>query len=243
MANEIVIREDALAYRIELDRPDCGNLVTSEMVTALADALRAGASRGRLVIISGRGNDFCKGRDYAAAPEDAKVGKTPTALQIRRNMTDPIVDLYATLKECPVPTVALVQGLAYGLGCALAGACDIVLAANNARFRLPEMGRGLPPTLAMSALWDKISVRGLAYLVYSTAEIDVHTAQTMGLVSAVVADGELEQRAAALTGAMSGQPLEAIRAVKEYLKLAPSMSAAGRAGLGAGIFAAVLSSK
>jgi enoyl-CoA hydratase len=147
------------------------------------------------------------------------------------------------LKECPVPTVSLVQGIAYGFGCALAGACDIVLAAKSARFRLPEMGRGLPPTLAMSALWEKISTRGLAYLVYSTAEIDAQTAQTMGLVSAVAADGELDQRAGALTAAVAAQPLDAIRAVKEYLKLAPTMSAAGRAGLGASIFAAVLSSK
>ena len=158
-------------------------------------------------------------------------------------MTGPMVNLYTLLKECPVPTVSLVQGLAYGFGCALAGTCDIVLAAKSARFRLPEMGRGLPPTLAMSALWDKISARGLAYLVYSTAEIDADTAQTMGLVSAIVADGELEQRATALTAAMAGQPLDAIRAVKEYLTLAPSMSGAARAGLGASIFAAVLSSR
>src|SRR6185295_17815917 len=118
MADGIVVRDDAVAFRIELDRADCGNLVTSEMVTAIADALRAASSRARLVIIAGRGSDFCKGRDYAAAPEDAKAGKTPSALEIRRNMTDPMVDLYTTLKECPIPTVSLVQGIAYGVGCA-----------------------------------------------------------------------------------------------------------------------------
>ncbi len=243
MSKGVVVRNDAVACRIELDRADCGNLVTSEMVVTIADALRTAATTAKVVILSGRGGDFCKGRDYSAAPESAKGGKAPTALEIRRNMTDPMVALYTTLRECPIPTVSLVQGLAYGFGCAFAGACDIVLAGRSARFRLPEMGRGLPPTLAMTALWERISARGLAYLVYSTAEIDAPAAQAMGLVSAIVADDELESRATALIEAIGQQPADAIRAVKEYLTLAPSMSATGRGGLGASLFAAVLSSR
>lgn len=243
MSTGVVVRNDGAACRIELDRPDCGNLVTSEMVVTIAEALRAAATGAKVVILSGRGSDFCKGRDYSAAPESAKGGKAPSALEIRRTMTDPMVTLYTTLKECPIPTVSLVQGLAYGFGCAFAGACDILLAGKSARFRLPEMGRGLPPTLAMTALWERISPRGLAYLVYSTAEIDAATAQTMGLASAVVADDALEARSQALVDAVAQQPADAVRAVKEYLTLAPGMPAAGRGGLGAGLFAAVLSSR
>ncbi|MGH8617825.1 MAG: enoyl-CoA hydratase/isomerase family protein [Burkholderiales bacterium] len=243
MSDGIVVRNEGSVCRIELDRADCGNLVTSAMVVTIANAFQALPAGVKVVVFSGRGNDFCKGRDYSAAPESAQGGKAPSALEIRRNMTDPIVSMYAALKECPLPTVSVVQGLAHGFGCALAGACDIVLAGNSARFRLPEMTKGLPPTLAMTALWERISTRGLAYLVYSTAEIDAPAAQAMGLVSTVVADDALASQAAAVVEAIAQQPADAIRAVKEYLTLAPSMPAAGRAGLGAGLFAAVLSSR
>ena len=231
------------ACRIELNRPDCGNLVSTDMVQGLTHALQSIADDVKLVVIAGRGGDFCKGRDYQTAPESAAGGKAPSALRIRAQMTGPMMTLYTALRELPVATLSVVQGSAYGFGCALAGACDMTLAAESARFRLPEMGRGLPPTLAMSALWDRIAPRTIGYLVYSTAELSARDALATGLAHAVVSDGELEARAATLIETICKQPLDAIRAVKEYLKEAPSMPPAARGGFGASLFAGVLSSR
>ena len=232
------------ACRIELNRPDCGNLVTADMVVELTGALRSVAGDVKLIVIAGKGADFCKGRDYQSAPESAGASKAaPSALEIRERMTGPMMTLYTALRDAPVATLSVVQGAAYGFGCALAGACDMTIAADSARFRLPEMGRGLPPTLAMSALWDRVSPRAIGYMVYSTAELTAQDASRIDLVHAVVPDAELAARVAALVETICRQPLDAIRSVKEYLKLAPSMPATARGGLGASLFAGVLSSR
>lgn len=244
MSPEIAVTTSGSAYRVELNRPECGNLVTMGMVRTLSQALRQMPPEANLVIVAGRGDDFCKGRDYQSAPESAVAGSVaPTASKIREEMTSPMMEFYTTLRELPVPTLSIVQGAAYGFGCALAGACDITLAAESARFRLPEMGRGLPPTLAMSALWGQLPQRAIAYMVYSTAELGARDAQMMGLASAVVPDSELETRAAALADTVCSQPADAVRAVKEYLKEAPSMTFTGRGGYGATLMAAVVSSR
>lgn len=242
MSEPVVAAAVGAAWRIELNRPDCGNLVTTEMVHALAGAVTRLPAEAKVVVLAGKGRDFCKGRDYQAAPESAKGGRAPSALELRERMTGPIIGLYTLLKELPVPTVAVVQGSALGFGCALAGACDIALAGEGSRFRLPEMTKGLPPTLAMAAL-DKVAAKGLGYLVYSTAEVDARAALAMGLVSAVFPDAELESRAGRLVETITGQPLDAVKAVKEYLKFAPLMEPRGRADFAASVIAGVLSSR
>jgi enoyl-CoA hydratase len=242
--SEIAVAAAGGTCRIELNRPDCGNLVTSEMVEQLTQTLRSIAPDVKLVVIAGRGADFCKGRDYQSAPESAGAGKgAPSALQIRERMTAPMMALYTTLRDLPVPSLSVVQGAAHGFGCALAGACDMTLAAESARFRLPEMTRGLPPTLAMSALWDRLAPRTIGYLVYSTAELGAREALAIGLAHAVVPAGELDARAAALIETVSSEPLDALKAVKEYLKSAPAMAAEARSCFGASLFAGVLSSR
>jgi enoyl-CoA hydratase/carnithine racemase len=242
--SDITVSTAGGACRIGLNRPECGNLVTAGMVEALTNALQSIGGDVKLVVVAGGGADFCKGRDYQSAPESAASGRTaPSALEIRERMTGPMMTLYTALRELSVPSLSIVQGAAYGFGCALAGACDMTVAAERARFRLPEMGRGLPPTLAMSALWDRIAPRTIGYLVYSTAELTALEALAIGLANTVVPDADIEQRAAALVDNVCKQPLDAVRAVKEYLKQAPAMPAAGRGGFGASLFAGVLSSR
>ncbi len=124
----------------------------------------------------------------------------------------------------------------------MTGACDIALAGESSHFQLPEMTKGLPPTLAMAAL-DQLGAKSLAYLVYSTAEVDARSALAMGLVSGVVPDGELTAQADKLIGAIAAQPLDAIQAVKEFLKFAPLMEPRGRADFAASVIAGVLSSR
>ena len=239
---DINVSKEGAAWRIEINRPECGNLVTPEMIGALAEGVRSLPADAKMIVLSGRGADFCRGRDPAAAPEAGSGGKLPSALQIRDRVGNPVVGLYTLIKEAPVPTIAVVQGAAHGFGSALTGCCDIALASESARFRLPEMTKGLPPSLALAAL-DRVAAKGVGYLVYSTAEVDARTAQTMGLVSLVVPDGQLQGQAGKLIETISGQPLDAVQAVKEFLKFAPQMEPRGRADFAASVIAGVLSSR
>jgi enoyl-CoA hydratase len=229
---------------ITLNRPDCGNLITMSMIRTLTETLQSIPDDIKIVVINAEGDEFCKGRDYSEAPEDAAKGKKPSALDIRTRMTAPIIDFYSTIKSASVPTVSVVQGAAAGFGCALACACDIVIAGDRARFSLPEMHeRGLPPTLAMTALLDRVNLRTLVYLVFGTEQIGAAAALSAGLVSAVEPHQTLREKAIVFAAHVCSQPGDSIRAVKDYLKLAPQMQPTGRAALGSGLYAIVAGSR
>jgi enoyl-CoA hydratase len=89
-------------------------------------------------------------------------------------------NLYGAFRNAKVPIIAVVQGRAVGLGCALAALCDITIASDRARFQLPEMSHRIMPTIAMSALVDRVPRKAATYLVYSTQEIDAQKALTLG---------------------------------------------------------------
>ena len=233
---------EGTTWRVVLNRPDCGNLVTSAMVALLHAAITSIPREAKLLVLCGAGTDFCKGRDYAHAPEQGEEGRAPTAVAIRANMTAPITALYGAIHRVPVPTLALVQGVAQGFGTALAGSCDIAVASDEATFRLPEMGGGLPPTLAMTALWPR-AIASLPWLVYTGSRISASRAREAGLVDETVATGSLAARGTEIADTIGAQPPEAIAAVKEYLLAAREAGPEARAALGASLFAGVLSSR
>ena len=244
MDETIIFKQTGPVLSLMLNRPDCGNLITMEMIGAVTERLRNLSKETRLVVFRGAGTDFCKGRDYKKAPEDAGTDRSISASAVRERMTTPILAMYAAIKELSVPTISVVQGAAAGFGCAFPCSCDIVLAGERARFSLPEMReRGLPPTLAMTALADRVNYRSLSYLVYSSAEIDSKTALSAGLVSVVCRDDELDKQAQETIDAISSRPRESIKAVNRYLKLAPYMEPRGRAELGANLFAIASASR
>jgi len=240
-----MLRDHDSILEIRLNRPDDGNRLTMDMIDTLTHALGHIGSDTRLVVLAAQGSDFCLGRDYGAAPEMKNAQQVaPSARDIRDKMTAPIISLYAALRSLPVPSLALVRGIAQGFGCAMAGACDLVLASDASRFSLPEMGeRRLPPTLAMSALWHRATYRSLVHMVFSLAEVDAHTARQAGIVSEVVADAEFDRRARELVDTIREQPVDAIRAVTEYLRHAPALPDGPRAAMGEHLFAAVMSSR
>lgn len=243
--NEYVkVKNVAGVTTITLSRASEGNPVSSEMIVAMTAAVNALPKECRILALRAEGPDFCVGRDYGAAPEDARAGKKPTALQIQDRMTQPIIDFYLGLHNVHVPTVSIVQGRAAGFGCALACAADIVMAADDAKFGLPEMHeRGLPPSLAMTALFERVSLRMLTYLVFGAQPISAEAALAAGLVSAVVEKESLQNEGNRLISHICNLPPDSVQAVKTYLKLASQMNPQGRAALGSGLYSIVAGSR
>ena len=180
--------------------------------------LDAAAQDSRVILFKGAGNDFCLGREA--------MGQSGPVLEAYgvRDRSETIFNLYGAFRNAKVPIVGLVQGRAVGLGCALAALCDITIASDTARFQLPEMSHRIMPTIAMSALVDRVPRKAATYLVYSTQEIDAHKALTFGLVSNVVPAGELDAAVASLVEHFKKTPLAALLAVKEYARSAFSMN-------------------
>lgn len=239
MSDPFIVEAAGPVARITLNRPLEGNILTIDAVRALGKTLielGAHADR-RAIVLAGAGSDFCLGRDTKGGS-----GAKPTALQLRAGLIAPILDLYRALRETPVPVIAVVQGRAAGLGCALVSACDVAIAASSARFRLPEMEKDLPPTLAMSAMLQRVPPKTIAYLVYSMAEIDAPTARMVGIVSHAVPESDLTKAANELAAVLSQRAPAAVRAVKEYLRSAIYMDVTGAADLAGMSLANVLAS-
>jgi enoyl-CoA hydratase len=236
--NEIIrASRDGMVANITIDRPAEGNLLTIEMVRALTAAFRAaGKSNAKVIVLSSTGPDFCLGRDNAGSPP------SPTALKMRANVCEPILDAYDAIANAPQPVVCAVQGAALGFGCAIAGACDISIAAVNARFKLPEMEKNLPPTLAISALMPRTQRKALTWMVYSMEELDASMALQFGIVSAVVPAAQLDTAVSKLISNMTARSPEALIAVKDFFRTASLMEPRGVADYASNLLASVLTS-
>jgi enoyl-CoA hydratase/carnithine racemase len=222
---------------ITIDRPDAGNMLTLDMLGGIAQAFReAGSSDAKVILLRSVGSDFCLGREAKAG------GPVPSAMKMRANVTEPILRVYDAIAEAPQPVLCAVQGAAHGFGTALATACDLTIAADVARFKLPEMEKNLPPTLAISAMMARVPRKALTWMVYTMDEIDAARALELNLVSEVVPLQDLDAAVKRVIGTMTARSPEALIAVKDYFRSALTMDARGAREFGGNLLAAVLSS-
>jgi len=215
MTTEFTAARHDAEYRITLDQPDLGNTLTLEAMRALAAEIRkAGRDDAVKVIrIRASGPAFCRGRAVGAPPATA-----PSAAQFRRNVADPILDVYRAMNESEVPLIAEVQGDAEGFGCALVTACDLAVASDSARFSLPELQKNLPPTLVLSVLRYKVPPKASAHMVYLTETIDAANAREWGIVAEVVPGASLRERADAMVASICTRERIAVATLKTYFR-------------------------
>ena len=235
----VAIERNGPLVDVVLDRPENGNLIDAAMSDTIIDAVSTLDDDVKLVRIQSRGPDFCKGRQSPMPPKDAK----PSAETLRRVVTAPPLALYDALKAVRVPVVSVVRGEALGVGCALAGVCDIALASDDAVFQIHEMERDIPPTLVMSALIGRVPVKTVAHMVLSRLKLSAHDALRAGLISHVVPAANLTAEADALADTLLGCSAVTLRAVKQFLHLAPDMPPSGASGFAAHLAATALSAR
>ncbi len=235
----VAIERNGPLVDIELNRPENGNLIDAAMSEAIIDAVSTLDDDVKLVRIMSSGPNFCKGRQSPMPPKDAK----PSAETLRRVVTAPPLALYDALKAVRVPVVSVVRGEALGVGCALAGVCDIAFASDDAVFQIHEMERDIPPTLVMSALIGRVPVKTVAHMVLSRVKLSATEALHAGLVSRVVPAVSLNAEADALANTLLGCSAVTLRAVKQFLHLAPEMTAGGASGFAAHLAATALSAR
>lgn len=230
MSDEVRIgRDERHVLEIEFNRPEHGNAVTPQMVEVISSALGMLDAETRVVLIKAAGDDFCTGRS-AVMP---KPGTRATALDLRRAISDPVLDFYAVLREAAVPVVAQVRGRAAGVGCAIAALADVAIAADTAVFQVPEMNHDIAPTLVMNALADRIPRAALAHLVLTRDAVGAEEAKTLGLIGMVAAEVDLEAETARIVDQLAKNSTATLRAVKAFLATGPETSFAARKELAA----------
>jgi len=225
---------------ITLAAPEHGNALDGAMADAMLKAIRDLPETAKGIVLAAEGADFCAGR-RGGAPRDASVKLT--AIDIRKRIIEPILDLYQAMRNAPVPIFAAVQGRAAGVGAALAGLADVAIAAEDAQFTIPEMNHDIAPTLVMTALVERIPRNHLARMVITRDPIDGRMAQTLGLVSIVVPAARLPEELARVRKQAASASAPTIRAVKAFLTAAPETSFATRRDYAAMVNAAAMAER
>jgi 2-(1,2-epoxy-1,2-dihydrophenyl)acetyl-CoA isomerase len=202
--------------RITLDRPDALNAWNEELGDALHAALQDAAEdpEVRCVTITGAGRAFSAGADLRAGFRATPEGK-PDVGGLLRERYHPII---LGIRRMPKPVVAVVNGPAVGIGCSLALACDLILAAESAYLSLAFAGIGLVPDGGATLLAPARAGFGRAgELALLGERVPARDALAWGLVNRVLADGELAGAAEALATRLAAGPTRAYAAAKRAL--------------------------
>jgi 2-(1,2-epoxy-1,2-dihydrophenyl)acetyl-CoA isomerase len=202
-------REDAIAV-LTLDRPERLNAMADPMWDALTEHLGKIAADDtiRAVILTGAGRAFCSGGDVTGmAKSDIVSGR---ARSQRRHRA--VLALYNLEK----PVIAAVRGAVYGIGNALALACDLILASDTAKFSMAFKKVGVVPDGgAIFFLTQYLGIARAKDLVYTARVVPADEAHELGLVMRVVPDDRLEAEARALAGDMAESATYALALAKK----------------------------
>ena len=196
------------------------NLVTLALTRALDTVLGrlVGDPAVRVVILTGAGpRAFCAGSDITEFPgvADDVVGKKLG----RENR------VYSKVDDFPKPTIAALNGLAYGGGLELAVCCDLVIAAADARLALPEIKLGVIPGSGGTVRVTRRIGEGRAKQMMFTGEpIDAETALAWGLINRVVPPGQALSAALELGAILAAGPPKALALCKQAIDLAFDVS-------------------
>ncbi len=208
--------DEAILYRVSdgvawitLDRSGKRNAITSAMYSTLAarfdQAERDGAVR--VLALQGAGGTFTAGNDLHDFLDPPAGSESPA----RRFLT--------ALASARKPLVAAVDGWAIGIGVTMLLHCDLVVATDRARFRMPFVDLGLVPEAASSLLLPRlVGYHKAAELLLLAERFDAAEALACGLVNRVVAAEDLTPTVEAIAAALAAKPPGAVQLTKELLR-------------------------
>ncbi|MFJ5777624.1 enoyl-CoA hydratase/isomerase family protein [Streptomyces sp. NPDC093094] len=207
---------DRVAH-LTLDRPETLNALTPGRRDHLIRRL-AGASADPdvgAVVITGTGRGFCAGADLRSG--GPATGERVTG-DVARTLRLGAQRLIAAVLDCEKPVIAAVNGVAAGLGAHLALACDLVLAAESARFTEVFVRRGLVPDAGGAYLLPRlVGPQRAKELMFFGDTVTAADAERLGLVNRVVPDDELSATAHAWAARLAAGPTRALVLTKQLV--------------------------
>ena len=202
--------------RLTLNRPETLNAWTAEFGAELRAVIENEASQEsvRAVLITGAGRGFSSGADLKAGFEPAEDGRP----DIRSELRDIYHPAISGLRRLPKPVLAAVNGPAVGIGCSLALACDLVMAAESAFFSLAFVNIGLMPDGGSTAFVPPMVGKARAFEMALLGErISARQALDWGLVNWVHPDERLIEEANAMSERLAAGPTRSYASAKQAL--------------------------
>jgi len=221
--------EDSGVAWLTLNRPDAGNAVSPDQRVHLLERLEEAGEdlRVRAVVLTATGErHFCTGGDLRAArPEAGTLPGAPerpigTVMKglVRSNGAQRLI---MALQDCPKPVIAAVNGTAAGMGAHVAFACDLVIAADTARFIELFVRRGILPDAGGAYLLTRlVGPQKAKEIFFFGDDISAGDALALGLVNRVVPAAELHQQARAWAERLAAGPTVAIGLTKQLVNAA-----------------------
>jgi enoyl-CoA hydratase/carnithine racemase len=193
----VLVREDGPAARLTLNRPDKRNALSLETMEELLAALRRlGADDGvRAIVIDAAGPAFSAGHDLGEMID--------RDLPFYQRLFDLCSELMETIHRVPQPVIAQVEGMATAAGCQLVAACDLAVAAEDARFATPGVKIGLFCSTPMVPLSRAIGRKRALDMLLTGQPIDARTALEWGLVNRVAPAGAVADEVGAIVDAIA----------------------------------------
>jgi methylglutaconyl-CoA hydratase len=190
---------------ITFTRPQKSNAYDKAMLRALDDADRRAEqdTSVRVVMLRGEGKHFCAGADLGPADEASAGERAPG-----------VAEVCLRLSDLPKPTVALIQGACLGGGMAFACCCDIVIAARDAFFSMPESRIGFSPTPLIPFVLRAVGERNAKRILMSGARLSADEALRVGLVSEICEPQNMEQSLAGVVSSLLQSAPGAVATIK-----------------------------
>jgi enoyl-CoA hydratase/carnithine racemase len=203
--SKVIVEQSGPVRTIWMNRPEKRNALDREMRAELTEVLRAPvASDDRVIVIRGRGAVFCSGLDMAERRATAETGEASG-----------IEDMLRAIELCPLPVVAVVQGDAIAGGNELALHCDLVVAAESARFGMSLAQVGLAPNWFLAKklmeVLGPVTTREMLLLGDPLPATRLHA---LGLIARCVPADQLDAEAARVVGRLAANAPLSLKAMK-----------------------------
>lgn len=222
MNEPLILELDGAVARLRFNRPGVLNALDESMARAVLESCQViqADPAVRVVVLSGEGRSFMAGGDLARFYSDLdNAGETANAL------IEPIHQAALLLTNLPQPVLASLHGPVAGAGVSLALACDLAIAADDARFNLAYAKVGASPDVA--ATWNLprlVGLRKALELALLADDVDASEALRLGLVNRVVARANLAEATEELVQRLANGPTQAYGRIKQLLRASSGRS-------------------
>jgi methylglutaconyl-CoA hydratase len=206
-------RRGAAAW-LWLNRPEVRNALNSEIQELLGKSLKELETQNnvRVVVLAGRGQAFSAGGDLSRMEQAAKMTRARNRKEAGR-----FAALLHRIYQYPKPVVARVHGAAFAGGMGLAAACDLVVAAEEAEFCLPEVRIGLVPAMISPYIARALGEPQTRRYMLTGERLSAPEAQRLGFVHECVPGAELDAAVERIVGALAKAGPQALARAKRLL--------------------------
>ena len=213
--NKVITQIDSRGVaQVTLNNPDKHNAFDDQMIIELTNAFNALAANAnvRIMLLKSEGKSFSAGADL-------EWMKRMASYSYQQNLNDAhaLAAMLKALHQMPIPTIARVQGAAFGGAIGLISCCDIALASSNASFALSEVKIGLVPSTISPYVIAAIGERHAKRYFMTAERFDANTALQISLVHEAVEEQFLDDKVEQLITAILSNGPEAVVAAKQLV--------------------------